>query len=57
MAQRLDKRSLFTTQIPRDERLCLFRKTQTNSVMEDEKHMFYCAVLGMSRLEKNYIRA
>ena len=63
MTKCLDKKSLFTTQIPQDERLCLFckkkkkkREKNTNLVMEDE-NMFYCTVLGMNRLEKNYIIA
>ena len=30
-------------QVPRDERLCSFCKTQTNSVKEDEKHnLLHC---------------
>ena len=38
MTQSLDKKCLFTTQIPQDERLCLFRKKK-NSVMENEKQV------------------
>ena len=36
---KLRQKGLFSTQIPRDGRLRLFRKKQTNSVMEDEKHV------------------
>ena len=49
--RKFSKKSLFTTTISRDERLCLFRKKQTTSVLEDETTVLL-HVLGMSRLEK-----
>ena len=58
MTQSLDKKSQFTTQIPRDERLCLVCKKNNNYISDKGwKNMFYCTVLGMSRLENNYIIA
>ena len=41
MTQSVHKKSLFTTQIPRDERLCLF--CQKKKIWEDEKHdLLHC---------------
>ena len=43
-------------QIPRDERLCYnFVKKKKLTQWQRMKNMFYCIILGMSHVKKNYL--